>query len=92
MLIEKIDEPALHQFRNATTETGWRQCPGHGEADGGVLIGVEHPVGEDAAGFRQTRGIEGLKPLVDERANLGAPPGSIVGDGLAGEVILRLVG
>ena len=63
---DEVDQPALHHRDDAAAEPGGRERPGNRQRDGGVVILLQHLVGEDAARFAQTRGVERLEPLVDQ--------------------------
>ena len=72
MLIDEIDQAAVHQLDDAAAEAGGRQRAGDGQADGGVVLRRQHLVGEDVAGLGQAAGVERLESALDEVADLGA--------------------
>ena len=88
---DEVDEAAVHQLDDAAAEAGRRERAGDGQADGGVVLGRQHLVGEDVAGLRQASGVEGLEAAVDELADLGAAARPVVFDGFSREVLWRPV-
>ena len=84
---DEVHQPSLHQLDQAAAEPGRRQRAGHGDADGGVVVGVQHLLGEDVARLGQPRPVERLEAIVDERADVLAAARAVVLDGLAGEVM-----
>ena len=89
---DEIHHPALHQLDDAATETGGRHRAGNRERDRRVVLGQQHLVGEYAAGLAETRGVEGLKPFVDQVPDVGAATRAVIADGFAGQMLAaRLV-
>ena len=84
---DEVDQPALHQLDHAAAQTGGRHRAGDRQPDRRVVLGQQHLVGEDAAGFAEPRGIERLKSFVDQVPDVGAAAGPVVADGFAGEVV-----
>ena len=87
MLITKSTSPRSISSTMQPPETGGRQRAGDGQRDRRVVLGQQHLVGEDAAGFAKPRGVERLKALVDQVPDVGAAAGPVVADGFAGQVV-----
>ena len=85
---DEVDEPAVHQLDDAAAEPGRRQRPGEGQPDRRVLVGRQHLLGVDLRGLREAAGVERLKSLVDEMADLRAALRPVVADGFAGQNLL----
>jgi hypothetical protein len=47
------------------------------------VLGQQHLVGEDAAGFTQPGSIERLKSFIDEMSDIGASARAVIPDGLS---------
>ena len=83
----EIDQAALHQLDDAAAEARGRHGARDGEPDRRVALGREHLVGKDVARFRQPSGIEGLEAAVDQFPNLDAPPGPVIANRLALQIL-----
>src|SRR5262245_26210299 len=84
---DEVDETSLHQLNNAAAQTGGRQRACDGEPDRRVVLGQQHFVGEDSAGFTETRGIECLEALVDQLPEIGATARPVIPYGLSAQVV-----
>jgi hypothetical protein len=51
------------------------------------VLGQQHFVREDAAGFSETRRIEGLKTFIDELPEIGAAFRPVIPNGLTTQVV-----
>ena len=78
MLIDEIDQAAIHQLDHAAAETGRRQRAGDREPDGRVVLRRQHLVGENVAGLRQPAGVERLKSAVDQRPHVRAAARTVI--------------
>ena len=58
---------------------------GDGQADGRVVLGRQHLLREDLAGFGQPAGIERLKAFIDQLRDLAAARGPVIANGFSGE-------
>ena len=72
MLIDEVDQAAIHQLDDAAAEPGGRQRAGDGQPDGRVVLRRQHLVGEDVAGLGEAAGVERLEAAVDQLADVGA--------------------
>ena len=80
---DEVDKATFHHLDDTTAEPGRRQGAGDGQTNRGVVVFVEHLVRENLTRFRQTAGVEGLKSLLDQVANLRATRRPVVLNGLA---------
>ena len=80
---DEVDQPALHQLHDAAAEPGRRHRAGDRQRNRRVVLGQQHLVGEDAAGFAEPCGVERLKSFVDEVPDVGAAARPVVADRLA---------
>ncbi len=85
---DEVDEPALHHLDDAAPKACRSQRARDGEPDGRVVLGQEHPVGEDPARLAQARGVERLESFVDQVVNVGASTRTVVADWLSRQVLL----
>ena len=84
---DEVDQPAVDQLDDAAAEAGRGQRAGDGQADGRVVLGRQHLVGEDVAGLGEAAGVERLEAVVDEVPDLGAAAGPVVSDWLARQIV-----
>ena len=89
---DEVDQATFHQLDHRAAEPGRREGAGDGEGDGGVVLRRQHLVGVDAARLAESRGVERLEPLVDERADLGAAARPVVADRASAQVVAFLAG
>ena len=82
---DEVHEPAVHHLDDAAADAGGGHRAGNRQPDGRVFVGIQHLVGENAAGFGQPRGVECLKSLVNQVPNFLAAFGTIKTDWLSGE-------
>ena len=82
---DEVHEAPVHHLDDRAAEAGRRHGTGDGQPDRGLVLGRQHLLGENLAGFRQAPGIERLEAVVDQVANLGAALRAIVRDRLAGQ-------
>ena len=66
---DEVHQPAIHHLDDAAADAGRRHGAGNRQPDGRVFLGIEHFFGENPARLRQARGVERLKPLIDEVAD-----------------------
>ena len=66
---DEIHQPAIHHLDHAAADAGRRHGTGDRQANRRVFLGIEHLVGEDAAGLGQSRGVERLKAFIDQVAD-----------------------
>jgi hypothetical protein len=88
---DEVDQPALHQLDDAAAQPGRRQRPGDGQADGRVVLGGQHLVGVDVAGFGKAPRVDGLEAAVNQLTDVGAARRPVVSNLLALEELTRSV-
>ena len=60
---DKVDQTAVDHLDHASAEAGRRQRAGDRQADGGVVLGRQHLVGEDVAGLGEPARVERLEAV-----------------------------
>ena len=83
MLIEKVDQAALHQLDDTAPEAGGSHRPGDREPDHRLVLRQKHLVGEDSARFAKPRGVESLESFLYQVSDVGAPTRPVIADWLA---------
>ena len=86
---QKVDQPVLHHLVDAAAEARRRHRAGDRQSDHGVVLGIEHLLRKNLAGFGETAGVEGLKSAIDQLTNCGSARRPIVGDRLSGQILAR---